>query len=90
MQSQARKANLVHFMMYPGEFHYFARDHVLRDAWRRVDEFFRKNLMESRPASTNFYERFVNLTVVGIPRHAPALCARNTSPSCRLETPNRR
>jgi dipeptidyl aminopeptidase/acylaminoacyl peptidase len=47
------KGDLVDFMMYPGEFHYFDREPVLRDAWRRVDEFFRKNLMESRPASTN-------------------------------------
>ncbi|MGH9474477.1 MAG: S9 family peptidase, partial [Terriglobales bacterium] len=31
---------LVTFMMYPGEFHYFDRGFVLRDAWRRVDEFF--------------------------------------------------
>jgi hypothetical protein len=27
-------------MMYPGEFHYFTREHVLKDAWHRVDEFF--------------------------------------------------
>jgi len=27
-------------MMYPGEFHYFTRAHVLRDAWHRVDDFF--------------------------------------------------
>jgi hypothetical protein len=26
--------------MYPGEFHYFTRAHVLLDAWRRVDDFF--------------------------------------------------
>ncbi len=34
----------MQFMMYPGEFHYFDREHVLRDAWRRVDEFFAANL----------------------------------------------
>lgn len=34
------KGGLVSFMMYPGEFHYFSREHVLRDAWHRVDEFF--------------------------------------------------
>ena len=39
------KGDLIDFMMYPGEFHYFDREPVLRDAWRRVDEFFRKNLM---------------------------------------------
>jgi len=27
-------------MIYPGEFHYFSREHVLRDAWHRVDQFF--------------------------------------------------
>jgi len=27
-------------MMYPGEFHYFTRAHVLLDAWHRVDDFF--------------------------------------------------
>lgn len=30
------------FMTYPGEFHYFQRAHVLRDAWQRVDRFFAK------------------------------------------------
>jgi hypothetical protein len=38
------KGDLVSFMTYPGEFHYFTREHVLRDAWRRVDEFFAANL----------------------------------------------
>jgi len=38
------KGGLVQFMTYPGEFHYFTREHVLRDAWRRVDEFFEANL----------------------------------------------
>lgn len=28
------------FVTYPGEFHYFQRAHVLRDAWQRVDRFF--------------------------------------------------
>jgi hypothetical protein len=36
----SENGNLVTFMMYPGEFHYFAREHVLRDAWHRVDDFF--------------------------------------------------
>jgi dipeptidyl aminopeptidase/acylaminoacyl peptidase len=35
---------LLSFMMYPGEFHYFAHEHVLRDAWSRVDEFFKLHL----------------------------------------------
>ncbi len=34
----------VAFMMYPGEFHYFQRAHVLRDAWTRVAAFFGKHL----------------------------------------------
>jgi dipeptidyl aminopeptidase/acylaminoacyl peptidase len=38
------KGDLVEFMMYPGEFHYFTREHVLRDAWTRVERFFRQHL----------------------------------------------
>ena len=34
------KGGLISFMIYPGEFHYFSREHVLRDAWHRVDDFF--------------------------------------------------
>ena len=34
------------FVTYPGEFHYFHREHVLRDAWRRVHRFFRTHLGE--------------------------------------------
>jgi dipeptidyl aminopeptidase/acylaminoacyl peptidase len=34
------KGNLISYMMYPGEFHYFTRAHVLLDAWHRVDNFF--------------------------------------------------
>jgi hypothetical protein len=30
--------------VYPGEFHYFTREHVLRDAWHRVEQFFGANL----------------------------------------------
>ncbi len=44
------KGPLVEFMMYPGEFHYFDRAHVLRDAWNRVDAFFGKNVRDYRPA----------------------------------------
>jgi dipeptidyl aminopeptidase/acylaminoacyl peptidase len=38
------KGDLVTFMTYPGEFHYFTREHVLRDAWHRVEQFFDANL----------------------------------------------
>ena len=38
--SKKDKGDLVEFMIYPGEFHYFRREHVLRDAWNRVDSFF--------------------------------------------------
>jgi dipeptidyl aminopeptidase/acylaminoacyl peptidase len=38
------KGDLVSFMAYPGEFHYFTRAHVLKDAWTRVDQFFAKHL----------------------------------------------
>jgi dipeptidyl aminopeptidase/acylaminoacyl peptidase len=34
------KGPLLTFMMYPGEFHYFTREHILRDAWHRVDDYF--------------------------------------------------
>ena len=39
---KAGKGPLVELMTYPGEFHYFTREHVLRDAWTRVDSFFAK------------------------------------------------
>jgi dipeptidyl aminopeptidase/acylaminoacyl peptidase len=39
------KGPLVEFMTYPGEFHYFTREHVLRDAWTRTEAFFRKHLI---------------------------------------------
>ena len=41
---KAGKGDLVQFMVYPGEFHYFDRSFVVRDAWQRVDKFFRENL----------------------------------------------
>ncbi len=47
---QKGKGPLIDFMMYPGEFHYFDRSHVLSDAWRRVDEFFGKNVRDYQPA----------------------------------------
>jgi dipeptidyl aminopeptidase/acylaminoacyl peptidase len=45
---KAGKANLVDFMVYPGEYHYFDRSFVVRDAWQRVDAFFRSNLRPDR------------------------------------------
>ena len=45
---KANKGPLVEFMTYPGEFHYFTREHVLRDAWTRVDAFFGKWLKPER------------------------------------------
>jgi dipeptidyl aminopeptidase/acylaminoacyl peptidase len=44
-----KKGDLVSFMTYPGEFHYFTREHVLRDAWHRVEDFFDANL---KPGTT--------------------------------------
>ena len=41
---KAGKGSLVDFMVYPGELHYFDRSFVVRDAWQRVDAFFKKNL----------------------------------------------
>jgi len=43
------KGDLVSFMTYPGEFHYFTREHVLKDAWSRVERFFDANLMTGTP-----------------------------------------
>jgi dipeptidyl aminopeptidase/acylaminoacyl peptidase len=40
----------VDFMVYPGEYHYFQRAHVLRDAWTRVERFFDAQLKP--PSST--------------------------------------
>jgi len=41
---KAGKGDLTSFMVYPGEYHYFDRGFVVRDAWHRVDAFFSKNL----------------------------------------------
>ena len=38
------KGDHVSFMTCPGEFRSFTPEQVLRDAWRRVDEFFDANL----------------------------------------------
>jgi dipeptidyl aminopeptidase/acylaminoacyl peptidase len=39
------------FITYPGEFHYFTREHVLRDAWTKVDRFFARYLKPPAPAA---------------------------------------
>jgi len=44
-----KKGDLLTFMMYPGEFHYFTREHALGDAWHRVDDFFAMHLHPERP-----------------------------------------
>jgi dipeptidyl aminopeptidase/acylaminoacyl peptidase len=46
-----KKGDLVSFMTYPGEFHYFTREHVLRDAWHRVEQFFDAHLKAGTVAS---------------------------------------
>ena len=46
------KGDLVSFMTYPGEFHYFTREHVLRDAWGRVERFFDSNLKGGAPGAS--------------------------------------
>jgi dipeptidyl aminopeptidase/acylaminoacyl peptidase len=45
------KGHLLSYMMYPGEFHYFTRAHVLEDAWHRVDDFFAFHLQGRVKAS---------------------------------------
>ena len=32
--------------IYPGEIHFFRRDHILRDAWTRIEEFFDRHLKQ--------------------------------------------
>jgi dipeptidyl aminopeptidase/acylaminoacyl peptidase len=45
------KGDLVEFMVYPGEFHYFTRAHVLIDAWHRAERFFDKHLRTTTRAT---------------------------------------
>jgi dipeptidyl aminopeptidase/acylaminoacyl peptidase len=42
------KGHLATFMVYPGELHYFDRSFVVRDAWQRVDAFFKQHLQPDR------------------------------------------
>jgi len=51
------KGDLVSFMTYPGEFHYFTREHVLRDAWHRVEDFFDEHLKDSPKGSRDTSQR---------------------------------
>ena len=44
-------------MTYPGEFHYFTREHVLRDAWHRVEDFFDANLKAPQTPNKNAIPR---------------------------------
>jgi dipeptidyl aminopeptidase/acylaminoacyl peptidase len=46
-----KKGDLISFMMYPGEFHYFSREQVLRDAWQRVERFFAVTLRSDEGAT---------------------------------------
>jgi dipeptidyl aminopeptidase/acylaminoacyl peptidase len=41
------------FVTYPGEFHYFTREHVLRDAWHRVERFFDRYLQTVTPGAAS-------------------------------------
>jgi dipeptidyl aminopeptidase/acylaminoacyl peptidase len=38
--------------VYPGEIHFFRRAHILRDAWRRAEDFFDRHLKTRSNAST--------------------------------------
>jgi dipeptidyl-peptidase-4 len=46
-----KKGDLISFMMYPGEFHYFSREQVLRDAWQRAERFFAATLRSDEGAT---------------------------------------
>jgi dipeptidyl aminopeptidase/acylaminoacyl peptidase len=46
MDAVQKAGKSVDFVMYPGEFHYFQRAHVLRDAWKRVEAFFDAHLRD--------------------------------------------
>lgn len=43
-----RRGKEFDFVVYPGEFHYFHREHVLRDFFGRVERFFEKHLRDAR------------------------------------------
>ena len=39
--------------VYPGEIHFFRRAHILRDAWRRAEEFFDRHLKSGAPVAAS-------------------------------------
>jgi dipeptidyl aminopeptidase/acylaminoacyl peptidase len=39
--------------VYPGEIHFFRRAHILRDAWRRAEEFFDRHLKTGTTTTSN-------------------------------------
>jgi hypothetical protein len=41
-----KKGTPFEMMIYPGEIHFFRRAYVLRDAWRRSEDFFDKYLKD--------------------------------------------
>jgi dipeptidyl aminopeptidase/acylaminoacyl peptidase len=41
-----KKGTPLEMMIYPGEIHFFRRSYVLRDAWRRSEDFFDKYLKD--------------------------------------------
>lgn len=47
------KGDLLSLMIYPGEFHYFDRRYVLRDAWTRVVNFFDSHLRPNAAAAAD-------------------------------------
>lgn len=41
------------FEVYPGELHFFRREHILRDAWRRAEQFFDAYLKDGAVMTSN-------------------------------------
>ncbi len=39
------------YMMYPGEGHYYRREHIVRDAWTRIERFFDRHLRGAKEAT---------------------------------------
>ena len=39
--------------IYPGEIHFFRRDIVLRDAWKRAEEFFERTVKNGQPMTSS-------------------------------------
>ncbi len=68
------KGDLVSFMTYPGEFHYFTREHVLRDAWHRVEDFFDANLKTARSRATERSEETAETAKSAEHQYLSGLC----------------